>query len=145
MRRYLAAKRELPDVSVTALAPISVRTDEERGSMGNQIAAMFVPLGSHIGSVKERMEYVVGETTKSKAMTEALGARQIAEMAKLAQVYPGYGFERHMGYPTPAHRRALQSLGPTPQHRRSFAPVAAAFAARLETASVSNIEHMSFD
>ncbi len=68
-----------------------------------------------------------------------------AEMAKLAQVYPGYGFERHMGYPTAAHRSALRSLGPTPQHRRSFAPVAAAFAARQETASESNIEHMSFD
>ena len=46
-----------------------------------------------------------------------------AEMEKLAQAYPGYGFERHMGYPTPAHKAALQQLGPTPEHRRSFAPV----------------------
>jgi len=46
-----------------------------------------------------------------------------AEMEKLAQTYPGYGFERHMGYPTPAHKAALQQLGPTPEHRRSFAPV----------------------
>lgn len=48
-----------------------------------------------------------------------------AEMEKLAQTYPGYGFERHMGYPTPAHKAALQQLGPTPEHRRSFAPVRA--------------------
>lgn len=84
MRRYLAAKKELPDASVTAMAPISVRTEEERDTMGNQIAAMYVPLGSHIAAVSERMEYVVSETTKAKAMTDALGARQIAEMAKLA-------------------------------------------------------------
>lgn len=37
--------------------------------------------------------------------------------------YPGYGFDRHRGYPTPEHFRALQTLGPTSHHRRSFAPV----------------------
>ena len=37
--------------------------------------------------------------------------------------YPGYGFARHKGYGTAAHRAALQTLGPTPLHRRSFAPL----------------------
>jgi ribonuclease HII len=37
--------------------------------------------------------------------------------------YPGYGWERNKGYPTPEHQRALAALGPTPLHRRSFAPV----------------------
>ena len=83
MRHYLAAKNELPESSVTAMAPISVRTEQEHNTMGNQIAAMFVPLGSHISSINEQMDYVVGETKKAKAMTDALGARQIAEMAKL--------------------------------------------------------------
>jgi ribonuclease HII len=48
-------------------------------------------------------------------------------MCKLAQEYPGYGFEQHMGYGVPAHLEALQRLGPTPHHRRQFAPVAAAW------------------
>lgn len=34
--------------------------------------------------------------------------------------YPGYGFCRHKGYGTAAHRRALRRLGPSPIHRRSF-------------------------
>jgi ribonuclease HII len=68
-----------------------------------------------------------------------------AEMAKLAEEYPGYGFDRHMGYPTRAHRSALQTLGPTPAHRRSFAPVAQALAARPVVGSDSSIERMSFD
>ena len=34
--------------------------------------------------------------------------------------YPGYGFARHKGYGTKAHRRALVTLGPSPVHRRSF-------------------------
>lgn len=38
-------------------------------------------------------------------------------------LHPGYGFARHKGYPTAAHRMALARLGVTPIHRRSFAPV----------------------
>lgn len=41
-------------------------------------------------------------------------------MAEYAAEYPGYGWERNRGYPTPDHRRALRELGPTPLHRRSF-------------------------
>lgn len=48
------------------------------------------------------------------------------EMAMLASVYPGYGFERHKGYATAEHLAALSALGPTPEHRRSFAPCRAA-------------------
>ncbi|MCX7645720.1 MAG: ribonuclease HII [Rhodobacteraceae bacterium] len=44
-------------------------------------------------------------------------------MVDLAQQHPGYGWERNMGYPSPAHRAALERLGPTPHHRRSFRPV----------------------
>ncbi len=35
-------------------------------------------------------------------------------------LYPGYGFEKHKGYPTPAHKLAVYELGPCPIHRRSF-------------------------
>ena len=47
-------------------------------------------------------------------------------MCKLALDHPGYGFDSHMGYAVPAHRDALDRLGPTIHHRRFFAPVAAA-------------------
>lgn len=45
-------------------------------------------------------------------------------MMRLAEVYPGYGFEIHKGYPTKKHVEALQRLGPCAVHRRSFGPVA---------------------
>jgi ribonuclease HII len=46
-------------------------------------------------------------------------------MAQMAKIYPGYGFEGHVGYGTPAHARALQALGPCPLHRKSFRPIRA--------------------
>lgn len=50
-------------------------------------------------------------------------------MIEYDKEYPGYGFARHKGYGTAAHREALMKLGPCPIHRRSFAPVALAEAA----------------
>ena len=45
-------------------------------------------------------------------------------MKALAQKYPGYGWERNMGYPTPEHIEAIRRLGYTPEHRKSFHPAA---------------------
>lgn len=45
-------------------------------------------------------------------------------MAEAATRYPGYGWERNMGYPTREHRAAIMKLGLTPLHRRSFGPCA---------------------
>jgi len=44
-------------------------------------------------------------------------------MEKLSEVFPGYGFEKHKGYPTKAHLLAIDSFGITPVHRRSFGRV----------------------
>lgn len=41
-------------------------------------------------------------------------------MQKLALQYPGYGWERNMGYPTKEHRDGIIQLGITPYHRKSF-------------------------
>jgi len=52
-------------------------------------------------------------------------------MARLGARWPGYGFDRHAGYPTPSHRAALARLGPCPHHRQGFRPVDQALAAAL--------------
>ncbi len=49
-----------------------------------------------------------------------------AYMTSLAAEYPQYGFERHKGYGTEFHRRAIDTHGPSPYHRRTFQGVRAA-------------------
>ena len=44
-------------------------------------------------------------------------------MAELAVLYPDYGFEKHKGYGTPEHQRALALYGPSSIHRRAFRPI----------------------
>ncbi len=46
-------------------------------------------------------------------------------MQLLHQEYPGYGFDRNKGYPTPEHLQSLKIKGACPVHRKTFAPVMA--------------------
>jgi len=46
-----------------------------------------------------------------------------ADMLRMDERYPGYGFASHKGYSTPEHLAALKALGPCEIHRRSFEPV----------------------
>lgn len=45
-------------------------------------------------------------------------------MEEIADQHPDYGFERHVGYGTAAHRAAIDAHGVTSLHRLSFAPLA---------------------
>ena len=84
MRKYLLSKQDLPKGTLTAMAPISVRSKNEKGDMGNQVAAMIAPLGTHIEDPAERLAYVHSKTVNSKAMTDAMGARNMTEMSKVS-------------------------------------------------------------
>ena len=54
---------------------------------------------------------VIAKVARDRAMTE------------LAALYPDYGFEKHKGYGTPEHQRALALHGPSTIHRRAFRPI----------------------
>lgn len=84
LRRYLLAKGDLPEKTLTAMAPISVRSAGEKGDMGNQVAAMVAPLGTHIEDPVERLSFVHAKTINSKAMTDAIGARNMTEASKVS-------------------------------------------------------------
>lgn len=108
MRKYLEAKDDLPDKTLTAMAPISVRGKDEKGDMGNQVAAMIAPLGTHIPDPIDRLEYVFSQTTNSKAMSDAIGARNMTEMSKVspalfmalaAQAYTRLGLANRVALP----------------------------------------------
>ncbi|MCK7592629.1 ribonuclease HII [Pseudomarimonas salicorniae] len=84
-------------------------------------------------------EYRIGgdalEPAISAASILAKVSRDRALMA-LHQQFPQYGFDRHKGYPTPAHLDALRRHGPCAVHRRSFAPVRDALRAPPEQAGL---------
>ena len=74
---------------------------------------------------------VRGDATEPAISAASILAKTVrdAAMRELDALHPGYGFARHMGYPTPEHLAALQRFGASAVHRRSFAPVRRALAA----------------
>ncbi len=65
---------------------------------------------------------VRGDRTVPEIMAASILAKTYRDdlMIQWGRVYPQYGFERHKGYPTKAHREALKKWGPSPIHRKSF-------------------------
>ena len=41
-------------------------------------------------------------------------------MQKLGAKFPGYGLEKHAGYPTKTHKESIAKLGPSAIHRKTF-------------------------
>ncbi len=66
---------------------------------------------------------IVGGDGKSASIAAASILAKVERdryMIEMASVYPGYGFEKHKGYPTKAHYEAIRALGPCGIHRQSF-------------------------
>jgi ribonuclease HII len=75
-----------------------------------------------------KAETIVGGDARSYSIAAASIFAKVTRdryMCRLAETFPGYGWETNVGYKSPAHLAALKRLGPTPHHRRSFAPVRA--------------------
>ena len=90
--------------------------------------------GKHCPQLPYHVEAIVQGDKKVPAISAASILAKVArdqEMCELDQLYPGYGFAIHKGYPTRAHREALQRLGVTAIHRRSYAPVQQCLVHRL--------------
>ena len=79
------------------------------------------PLASHV-QVLTKADLLVPEVSAASIVAKV--ARD-EYMYKLAEKYPGYGFEKHVGYGTAAHKKALEELGVCPEHRKSFKPITA--------------------
>lgn len=82
--------------------------------------------GNRVPSVGIECRAVIGGDGLEECISAASIVAKVERdnlMCQLAAQYPGYGLEKHMGYPTKFHMQALQEKGVTPIHRRSFAPV----------------------
>ncbi len=76
---------------------------------------------------------VGGDATVPEIAAASIVAKVVRDrlLARIGRRHPAYGFERHAGYATAAHRAALALAGASPHHRRSFAPVRRVLAATL--------------
>lgn len=73
-----------------------------------------------------RVEVIVRADSSVPAVGAASIVAKVARdnhLAELSLLYPEYAFEKHVGYGTKVHLKALQTYGITLEHRTSYAPV----------------------
>lgn len=106
-----------------------------RAVLGLDVAVAEIQIDGN--RVPDDLPYPASAIVKGDAKIAAIGAASIIaktlrdDLMILADArYPGYGFARHKGYPSPVHREALEQLGPCPIHRMSYAPVRKAHESR---------------
>jgi len=85
LRRWLHSRGVRTEgLELRALVPVSIRTEDEQGALGNRIAAMRGPLPVYVDDPVERLRIVSDAMTGLKESKQALGAEVIAGLQDFA-------------------------------------------------------------
>jgi WS/DGAT/MGAT family acyltransferase len=84
LRHYLEQHDCIPDDPLLAVVPVSVRTDEEAGSGGNKVSAMFTSLATDVDDPAERLRRIAAATEGAKREHNAVGARMLTDWGEFA-------------------------------------------------------------
>ncbi len=114
---------EIDEINILQASLLAMR----RAVEGLRIAPRFVQVdGNRCPELKVPSEAIIGGDDRVPCISAASIIAKVyrdAEMVRLHEKFPAYGFCRHKGYATPEHLAALAEHGACAIHRRSFAPV----------------------
>lgn len=116
----LASAAEIDEINILNASLLAMR--RAIAAMGATPDLVLVD-GSVNRGFDIRSEAVIGGDAKSPSIAAASILAKVTRdriMAELDGKYPEYGFAKHKGYPTPAHKLAVYEFGPCPEHRKSF-------------------------
>jgi WS/DGAT/MGAT family acyltransferase len=84
LRRYLLSQGALPNKSLTAAVPISLR-EEGNADANNQVFGMICSIATNVDDPKTRLETIIAQSTKSKEMSHPLRAL-VPQMSNLSML-----------------------------------------------------------
>jgi len=84
LRSYLERRGELPAEPLVAMVPISVRTEEQKGELGNRVSSMLASLATDIDDPVKRLEVIQENTRGAKEQDKAIGADTLSNWVEFA-------------------------------------------------------------
>ena len=111
---------EIEEINILNATMLAMR----RAINGLEIKADYAMIdGNKIPPLDIDAECIVKGDAKSMSIACASILAKVSRdrlLYKYAEEYPMYGFDKHKGYGTKAHREAILKYGPCPYHRKSF-------------------------
>ena len=84
LRAYFDEEGEELDSSLVASVPVSVRTDDQSGALGNQVTGMLVSLATDVDDPVERLGTIAANSRGAKEGLEAGGADALTDLVEVA-------------------------------------------------------------
>jgi diacylglycerol O-acyltransferase len=84
LRSYLADREELPESSLLATVPMSVRETSKRETGANKVSALFTRLGTDVEDPLERLEQLAESNRHAKDHAQAISADSLQDWAEFA-------------------------------------------------------------
>ena len=84
LRSYLQDRDELPDSSLIATVPVSVRSESKRSEGANKVSALFTRLGTDVEDPLERLEELATSNRHAKDHHKAISADSLQDWAEFA-------------------------------------------------------------
>jgi diacylglycerol O-acyltransferase len=84
LRHYLDGRDEHPDRALVGFIPVSVRTEDKKGHMGNEVSAMLTTLATDIDDPLERLLAINAGTRRSKEQFNTIGADTLQNWTEFA-------------------------------------------------------------
>ncbi|MDP9334796.1 MAG: wax ester/triacylglycerol synthase family O-acyltransferase [Actinomycetota bacterium] len=81
-RLFIHRADETEDLQLRALCPVSVRSEDQRGSLGNKVSAMFVNLPVDDRPALETLHAISAQTADLKERRQAVGAEMLLGMTE---------------------------------------------------------------
>ena len=118
-----ASVEEIDEINILQATMLAM----QRAVAGLKVQPEFVQVdGNRIPKLPMMAEAIVKGDAKVAVISAAsilAKTHRDAYMMEQAHRYPGYGFEKHMGYGTAEHIKAIETLGVLPIHRKTFKPI----------------------
>ena len=115
-----ASQEEIDDINILQATFLAMSRAVEQLNIRPDLALVD---GNRAPTLDLPVETVVKGDSLSASIAAASVLAKVSRddvMLRMAEDYPGYGFEVHKGYGTKAHYEALRTFGPSPIHRRTF-------------------------